>query len=102
MGQVNGAAVIPEKEVVILPVMAIDKLWLCAVSEKEFEQFAAFCLREIDDAGGETFVHKKRFSPGFRMRAYHRMHDLSHLVLLLLGEFRTEFRSTEFGVAVAV
>ena len=37
MGQVDRRAVIPEKDVVILPAVPIDKLRLCAMSEKQFE-----------------------------------------------------------------
>jgi len=63
MRQVNRAAVVPEKQVVILPAMPVDKLRLCAMREEEFEQFAALRLRKIDYARVKPSFTKSVFRP---------------------------------------
>jgi len=100
--QVNRASIVPENEVVILPAMAINETRLGTMDEKESEQLAAFCFREVENTRCEALVNEERFAARFRMDAYDRMYNLSHLVPLFLGERRPPFRSAEAVVAVAV
>lgn len=100
--QVNRRSIVPENEVVILPAMTINETRLGAMNEKKFEQLAAFCVWEVENARCEALVNEQRFAACFRMDAYDRMYNLSHLAPLLLGERRPPFRSAEAVVAVAV
>jgi len=89
--QVNRASIVPENEIVILPAMAINETRLGTMDEKESEQLAAFHLREVENTRCEALVNEQRFAACFRMDAYDRMYNLSHLVPLFLGERRPPF-----------
>ena len=100
--QVNRASIVPENQVVVLPAMAINETRLGAMGEKEFEQLAAFRLRQVENMRCEALIHEQHLAASFRMDAYDRMYNLAHLVPLLTGERRPPFRSAEAVVAVAV
>ena len=57
--QVDGAAIVPEDEIVLLPMVAVDEARLDAVREEEIQDLAAFLLRHVEDARGETLVDEK-------------------------------------------
>ena len=45
VGQVDGASIVPENKVVILPVVAVNETRFRTMAEEEFEQFAAVRVR---------------------------------------------------------
>lgn len=99
-GQVNQRAVVPEHQVVGLPLMAIDVLRQHAVGIQLRQDGFAFIFRQADDAGGEAFADEQRLAPGFRVGADDGMHDFGDLGQLLRRERRAPV-AFEFGLAVA-
>src|SRR5690606_17344975 len=88
-GQVDQGAVVPEHQVVVLPLVAVDEFRLGAVGEQLPEQFAALVFRQVEDVGGEILVDEQPLAAGFRMGTHHRMDGRLDLGDLLGGQGRT-------------
>ncbi len=66
-------AVIPDRQIVLLPAPAHLKLGFRDMRKQEAEQRLALFLRYVHDTRGKPFIHKQRLLSGHRMRTHHRV-----------------------------
>ena len=66
-------AVIPDRQIVLLPAPAHLKLRLRDMRKQETEQRLALFFRYVHNARGKPFVHKQRLLAGHRMGTHHRV-----------------------------
>ena len=64
----NGAAVIPDKNVARLPPMRIHELLILGVIAQFIKQRAAFSVRQLQDAIRHQATHEQRLTAGLRNR----------------------------------
>lgn len=66
-------AVIPDRQIVLLPAPAHLELRFGDVREQEAKQRLTLFFRYVHDARGEPFIHKQRLLSGHRMGTHHRV-----------------------------
>ncbi len=66
-------AVIPDRQIVLLPAPAHLELRFGDVREQEAKQRLTLFFRYVHDARGEPFIHKQRLFARHRMGPHHRV-----------------------------
>src|SRR5450830_1046099 len=97
--QVDQRAVVPENQVVGLPLMAVDIFRQHAVGIELGQQIAALIFWQADTAGGKAFTDEQRLTAVFRMGEHNRVDHFGDLGELL-GGLRRAPVAFEFAFAV--
>src|SRR5262245_38609921 len=80
----NDAAVVPDHEIPVLPLVAVEEFFADLMGKEAIEDFVGLLLRQPFDADGEAGRDVKRLPSGFRMGAHQRPYLVGNGLLPLV------------------